>query len=810
MMPGRRRGTPVGGITPALALVMALALTAGPICPGAFARLARAPVGPPLVSPGRQAEPEEAGSSATQVDPLVANGLGSPTCSSPTALELDPAGRRDCQTSGFLASAAPTQDYGLDVHIDTGLLGLGSGELLDVVQDLFVAPVWMALVWAVHALLVMLEWSLSLNLIEEGLAGGLQTLLSGMLAGFTGPWLPLALSAAAVLTAYHGLVRRRVAQSLGEALLALAMMTVGIWLIVDPLGTIGALGRWSGQAALGTLAVAVRGTPVSPGRALGESFGDLFAATIEAPWCYLEFGDVDWCRGPARLDPALRAAGLRIAARESSEAGCSGGCGSSASARALAMSARLLREARTNAALFLALPPNGPDRNSINDSGSLLRTLCASSEATDCQGPFAAQAEFRTGGGTWSRVGGLLLICLGLAGMLALVGTIALRLLLSALLSVLYLLLAPAVVIAPALGEPGRTLFRVWLGRLLGAVLSKLLYAFLLGAVLAVMSLLEGMSSVGWWTRWLLLSALWWGAFLRRRTVLGFIADPARREARQGRLTPARATMRAAEAIRARRERRETASRDVPTRAGPDLPAPAGRPPASFPDGLAQRCVETQDRPRGRLEQSGLIALTRRRVEAAEQQLLRIRSARELAGSTGERRRGLRLRAREERVSERLRADRELLRRMGVDQKARRAGDARATAWSRYLDEQAALPRGTAPGARDYPGLAGLAGLGRDQYERLDRGRRRAARQEIDRALAARREQSRGSTPRSASAEERARQGDERAPHPREDRTGRAPEHPRRQRPAWEESEVINDIREVAAGRKRQLGIGRP
>ena len=49
----------------------------------------------------------------------------------------------------------------------------------------------------------------------------------------------------------------------------------------------------------------------------------LFASTIEVPWCYLEFGDVGWCRNPARLDARLRAAGLNIANRELAQVHCS-------------------------------------------------------------------------------------------------------------------------------------------------------------------------------------------------------------------------------------------------------------------------------------------------------------------------------------------------------------------------------------------------------------------------------------------------------------------------------------------------------
>ena len=97
----------------------------------------------------------------------MSNGLGSPTCKGPLARELAQSSRRNCQTSGFVAAAAPTGNYGLDVHIDTGVLGLSTGGLLSTVQDLVVTPLWMALVWAVHALVVMLEWCFTIDLLDS-------------------------------------------------------------------------------------------------------------------------------------------------------------------------------------------------------------------------------------------------------------------------------------------------------------------------------------------------------------------------------------------------------------------------------------------------------------------------------------------------------------------------------------------------------------------------------------------------------------------------------------------------------------------
>ena len=117
-------------------------------------------------------------------------------------------------------------------------------------------------------------------------------------------------------------------------------------------------------------------------------------------------------------------------------------------------------------------------------------------------------------------MGGLLLILVGALGMVLLLGFIALGLLSAAIFSLFYLLIAPGMVLAPALGEGGRAIFRRWAGHLLAAVVSKLLFSFLLGVVLAVLAILASLRALGWWTQWLLMSAFWWGAYLRRHQAL--------------------------------------------------------------------------------------------------------------------------------------------------------------------------------------------------------------------------------------------------------------------------------------------------
>ncbi|HEX4466308.1 MAG TPA: hypothetical protein VH025_03915, partial [Solirubrobacteraceae bacterium] len=187
----------------------------------------------------------------------MANGLVSPMChGAPGGTQLSKESRNNCETADFAASAAPTSDYGLDVHIDTGVLGLSSGGLLSVVQELFVTPLWTALVWVVHALVVLLEWCFTIDLLDSPTVGvGLAGSLRQAQASFTEPWLVTTMAIGAVLAAYNGLIRRRVAETLGQALVVFAMMAGGIWVTLDPVGTVGALGGWANQAGLSTLAV---------------------------------------------------------------------------------------------------------------------------------------------------------------------------------------------------------------------------------------------------------------------------------------------------------------------------------------------------------------------------------------------------------------------------------------------------------------------------------------------------------------------------------------------------------------------------
>jgi hypothetical protein len=825
-----------------------------PTTPGAK----RAPSSPPLTPGGTGAGTEsEEGTSASAMssagDPLVTNGLGSPMCSTGAQADLSRASEDNCETSGFEAAPAPTGNYAFDVHINTGVTKW-SNDADATIQNLLQLA-WTVLVAAVHGVIVMVEWCYTIDLLDSSAMSGVAKGLRAVQTAFTQPWLVVVLAVASVLALYHGLVRRRVAETVGQALLMLAMMAGGLWVITDPTGTVGSLGQWANQAALGALGAVAGGTPVHPDRTLADSMGDVFSGAIGGPWCYMEFGNVGWCSNPALLDPRLRSSGLAVATLEQAQIGCRlnadplVACASRGSeqAHALSQSVEELRSARTNGALFLALPANQATRNSINDPRSLFNVLCGGSELP-CKGPTAAQAEFRTEHGTEWRFMGLVFIWIGVLGMLLLLGFIAMHLLGAAIASLLYLLLAPAAVLAPALGDGGRAAFRGWATRLLGAVMSKLIYSFVLGVVLLMEQILTvDLTVLGWFAQWLFISAMWWGAFCQRHQVLGLAQGghaqqhAPRSLARRvsGALETPRAVLKSAGFVRRKLSQ-----------------------PASTVESRRKRAEAARERANAGSEEQVDRTLEREHHDAAAQvraapeiqerfsakraQLERVRGEHGKALASGDTRRAAELSHRAQRIEEEVGRSQQALntaRQVASDgERARRTTGrvytrGQAEERERFLDAQAALPgsalvRGSgADQRRDYAALTGLAGHGREEYERLDPRGQRAARLEIDRELAlrkelnatvgdlavggeasllGRREKRKLHKEFDSTLQQRMRDGGHGMPSSHVERSaldswredGRTDRGSARAR----ESSVMRDAHEVAARRKRQLG----
>jgi hypothetical protein len=205
-------------------------------------------------------------------------------------------------------------------------------------------------------------------------------------------------------------------------------------------------------------------------------------------------------------------------------------------------------------------------------------------------------------------------------------------------------------------------------------------------------------------------------------------------------------------------------------------------------------------------------------LAARRSQAGRIDDAHAAAVSAGDRRRTIRLAVRGARVQREVAARSAALgeaRRTMRSARGDRLDPAYLQAHERFLDRQASLPRagseaGRANTRRDYPALASLAGYAAEEYRRLAPRERREVRLVVDRELAELsdvRAMTGGSARRTARAERAvpAHGGGEDQRFDRRHRRGR--EEGRRGEP--EESAVMRDAREVAAGRKRQLGFDR-
>src|SRR5262249_4685753 len=129
----------------------------------------------------------------------------------------------------------------------------------------------------------------------------------------------------------------------------------------------------------------------------------------------------------------------------------------------------------------------------------------------DTTGKAPDQVAIQGASGALTRLPLLALVALGVLGALLLVGWLMLRLLDQAMTGLVLLLLTPVALLLVAFGEAGRAAFARWALGLLGALVSKVVYAILLGVVvLAARLLAAGADRDDWLLGWLLQTAFWW------------------------------------------------------------------------------------------------------------------------------------------------------------------------------------------------------------------------------------------------------------------------------------------------------------
>ncbi len=442
---------------------------------------------------------------AVAADPLRTLGGDSPLCGH---AGLDAQARSDCEATGAIEHSYPLDRYRFDWHIDTGITKDPTSNLLAAVQWLL-AMAWLTLLYALKGVLLAFQWAFSLNLLGEAMRPTRQALERLHDRTLGQPWLLAAITLMGLWGLWRGIVQRRTIETAAGLAAASVMMAGALFVIARPAETIGALSRGANDVSLGFLSGAADGTLTNPSRTIAGSSRQIFDAVVLRPWCAMNFADVTWCTSTApgdrmtraerwlRYDPDTRERNAEWQILDDPDS-----------------------EPWTNTPDVLGVSIPGTDilqadHDDIRDQLAGYKPNKADSERVEIQGK----------GKTVVRVGLFCLIGLGMAGCILLLGWLSLRVLLQGLLTLVLLLAAPVMLLAPAFGEHGRRLFTGWAKKLLAATVAKAIYALLLAIVLAINTIIASLDGdLPWLAVWLVSAVFWWGVLLKRDELLGWLS----------------------------------------------------------------------------------------------------------------------------------------------------------------------------------------------------------------------------------------------------------------------------------------------
>ncbi|GIK77725.1 MAG: hypothetical protein BroJett022_14150 [Actinomycetes bacterium] len=510
------------------ALVRSLALLACLI-------VAAAAAPPALAKPdGKRGVPDGGGAVEVSGEQNAGYGSANPlVVENPLCSEgLRRAERRNCRMTGTPEGRYPASNYGLEAHIDTGLDNI-VGNFQALLAQIANA-IWLALLFVLNLVLTLLGWAFELNPFGHN-----QTMaeisrgLERFYRAFTSPWLVAAMVAIGAAGIWRGLVRRDAAGAIGGALLSVVLIVAALWVIHAPDQSVGRATELANQAATSVIAAPQAGSLRDPDATYAEATAEVWEAMTMPGFAALNFSNVDWALKPpdpklleeadktACLDYAyLRSLPERVVA-ELAKAAAFGG---DVNCKDLAP---LAPRPETNAEIWLRSSPGSPARDSLWD------------EFADDH-PYAGYMAIQGGGGAWTRLPLVALIALGLLGGIALLAWLAVRIFTQTAVAFVLVLSTPLALFLPVFGEGGRRAFGFWATTLLGALLSKLVYAAILSVVLlattTVASLVRGGGGVGALMSFLVMAALWWAVFLKREQLIAAISLPGSGEGGGGRL----------------------------------------------------------------------------------------------------------------------------------------------------------------------------------------------------------------------------------------------------------------------------------
>lgn len=442
---------------------------------------------------------------AATTDPLRTLGGDSPLCA---RSDIGAPARADCRATGAIEHPYPIDRYRFDWHIDTGITKDPVNNLLAAIQWLL-SIVWLALLYLLKGVLLAFQWSFSLDLLGDAMAPARRSLDQLHQQTLGQPWFLAAITMLGLGAIWRGFVQRRTIETVAGLAAASLMMAGALFVIAQPAQTLGALSKGANDVSLGFLAGASEGTLRTPSRTIASSSRRIFDSVVLRPWCAMNFADVTWCLKRTPGDHLTHAERWLRFEPDSTERNAEFQIVDDPTSEPWKRSADVLGVGLPAGDLLEA------------DSDAIKHQLDGYHPTKDDGARVAIQKKDQT----VVRVALFLLIAAGTLGCILLLGWLAIRVLFQGLLTLVLLLGAPVMLLAPAFGQQGRTLFAAWAKRLLAAAVAKAIYALLLAIVLAVSAIIGQLDGTfPWLAVWLISAVFWWGVLLKRSELLGWLS----------------------------------------------------------------------------------------------------------------------------------------------------------------------------------------------------------------------------------------------------------------------------------------------
>jgi hypothetical protein len=514
-------------------LAAAVAVTFLAAAPGALAR-----GDPPVRSPGTTRTTTTPAPTSGQAGLAKASQVAAEQSDIPALTAFDPfcsqqmtgAAAANCRESGSVAEQYPISSYGIDyANPPTGMSELSPGAWFSTVMGSVTAVVWDFWLYAIRGLISILNWAFTLRLVQDAMSTVQQGMNIMHTRVFGVSWLEAAMAVIGLWSLWNGLVRRKTVETLAGLAGTVALMVAALVLIQQPSQTIGTLSDYADQASLAALSGVANADVAQPTTTLSDAEGNLFTGLILRPWCALEFGDVSYCLQP-RDGTTVADIWLAFDAMGAGRQGLY----NLATTGSIEQYGGVLGTFGQFVGVVPQQPPVVTVADACGSGGNQLQCeALKNAQALSCYGGHATPAcafsasqsndvQMQAGADPLTRLVMLFLITIGLIGAACLIGYIAIHLVFAAIMTLILLLAAPVMLLLPAFGEGGRTTTVAYFKRLGGALITKVIFAIVLALVLWMSWTLQSLG-LNWFSEWILSTVFWWGAFTRRKQMIGFL-----------------------------------------------------------------------------------------------------------------------------------------------------------------------------------------------------------------------------------------------------------------------------------------------